>query len=335
MNARVQSPVRTESRSRPVFHPNRAMPLHPNRALLLQRKCACGRSSSETEGCAECGKNKTIMQRRSVVEQEQTVIPPIVHDVLNASGRPLEPATRGFMESRFGHDFSQVRVHTDGRAAESARAVDALAYTVGRDIVFAAGRYRAGAAAGNRLLAHELTHVVQQARSPISLNATSLGGVSSAHHPLEREADAAADRVAAGHHVAMPSGHAPAGLQRLQGEDKGTPQTDDCSGWENDPESFSIHVARHIAKTEINPILGRALPTVTCRDPHDCDVIFPKGPTIRVMWNPATRRALGRFDSGGERTRFLFTYSCPDGQLTLKFVLSRTDPAPPSATGEE
>ena len=327
MNARVQAPMRTELRWKPTFH--------PNRALLLQRKCACGSSSRETEGCAECGKNKTIMQRRSVVEQEQTVIPPIVHDVLNASGRPLEPATRGFMESRFGHDFSQVRVHTDGRAAESARAVDALAYTVGRDIVFAAGRYRAGAAAGNRLLAHELTHVVQQARSPISLNATSLGGVSSAHHPLEREADAAADRVAAGHHVAMPSGHAPAGLQRLQGEDKGTPQTDDCSGWENDPESFSIHVARHIAKTEINPILGRALPTVTCRDPHDCDVIFPKGPTIRVMWNPATRRALGRFDSGGERKRFLFTYACPDGQLTLKFVLSRTDPAPPSATGEE
>jgi hypothetical protein len=327
MNARVQAPGRTESRWKPTFHPNRAMP--------LQRKCACGRSSRETEGCVECDKSKIIKQPRSVVEHEQTMIPPIVHDVLNTSGRPLDPDTRGFMESRFGHDFSQVRVHTDVRAAESARAVDAVAYTVGRDIVFAAGRYQAGAAAGNRLLAHELTHVVQQARSPISLDAMSLNGVTSAHHPSEREADAVADRIAAGHHVAVPSGHAPASVQRLQEEDKGTAQTDDCSGWENDPESFSIHVARHIAKTEINPILGRDLPTVTCRDPHDCDVIFTKGPTIRVMWNPGTRRALGRFDSGGERKRFLFTYSCPDGQLALKFVLSRTDPAPPSATGKE
>lgn len=77
-------------------------------------------------------------------------------------GKPLDAATRASMESRFGHDFSRVRVHADGRAARSARAAGASAYTVGSDIVFAAGKYSPGSAATERLLLHELTHVVQQ-----------------------------------------------------------------------------------------------------------------------------------------------------------------------------
>jgi hypothetical protein len=66
------------------------------------------------------------------------------------------------MEPRFGHDFSPVRVHTDTKSAESARAVDAMAYTVGRDIVFGADQYKQGSPEGQSLLAHELAHVVQQ-----------------------------------------------------------------------------------------------------------------------------------------------------------------------------
>ncbi|MBI3781045.1 MAG: DUF4157 domain-containing protein, partial [candidate division NC10 bacterium] len=81
----------------------------------------------------------------------------------------LDPATCSFFEPRFGHDFSQVRVHTDTKAAESARAVNALAYTVGRDIVFGAGEYSLGTTAGQRLLAHELVHTVQQASGAGSL----------------------------------------------------------------------------------------------------------------------------------------------------------------------
>ncbi len=77
-------------------------------------------------------------------------------------GRPLDAETRAFMEPRFGRDFGHVRVHADERAAASARAVNARAYTVGRDIVFGAGQYAPGAAAGRQLLAHELTHTVQQ-----------------------------------------------------------------------------------------------------------------------------------------------------------------------------
>jgi hypothetical protein len=95
---------------------------------------------------------------------------PMVHGVLATPGQPLETATREFFAVRFGHDFGNVRVHADGKAAESARSVNALAYTVGHDVVFGAGQYAPGTHAGQRLLAHELTHVVQQsgrsARAP-------------------------------------------------------------------------------------------------------------------------------------------------------------------------
>ncbi len=79
-----------------------------------------------------------------------------------SGGQPLDDGTRAFMESRFGHDFSHVRVHTATSASESARSIDALAYTVDRDVVFAAGKYAPHSNEGRRLLAHELTHVVQQ-----------------------------------------------------------------------------------------------------------------------------------------------------------------------------
>jgi hypothetical protein len=92
--------------------------------------------------------------------------PPIVHDALKAPGRSLDAATRAFFESRFGHDFSQVQVHADERAQQSARDVNAHAYTVGQDIVFGHGRYAPETADGRRLIAHELTHVLQQ-RTPV------------------------------------------------------------------------------------------------------------------------------------------------------------------------
>ncbi|MBS0608908.1 MAG: DUF4157 domain-containing protein [Proteobacteria bacterium] len=93
-----------------------------------------------------------------------------VQATLAATGAPLDQATRCFMEGRFGHDFGRVRVHADSGAAVSARAVQARAYTVGRNIVFAAGQYAPATAAGRRLLAHELAHVVQQTGTG-SLNA--------------------------------------------------------------------------------------------------------------------------------------------------------------------
>jgi hypothetical protein len=88
--------------------------------------------------------------------------PANVHEALASPGRQLEPALRHDMERRFGHDFARVRVHSDATAQQSAREVGANAYTVGADLVFGSGRFSPGTPAGRRLLAHELTHVVQQ-----------------------------------------------------------------------------------------------------------------------------------------------------------------------------
>jgi outer membrane protein OmpA-like peptidoglycan-associated protein len=102
------------------------------------------------------------LQATPVQGTSETAAPPAVQEALSSSGQPLDAATRGFMESRFGHDFGNVRVHADSKATDSARQIDASAYTSGSHIVFGEGRYETATPAGQRLLAHELTHVVQQ-----------------------------------------------------------------------------------------------------------------------------------------------------------------------------
>ena len=103
-----------------------------------------------------------VLQRAAIAPATVHDVPPIVHEVLRSSGQPLDPTTRAIMEPRFGYDFSQVRVHADGRAAESARAVRALAYTVGQDVVLGMEQHSPKSSKGKQLLAHELVHVVQQ-----------------------------------------------------------------------------------------------------------------------------------------------------------------------------
>ncbi len=135
----------------------------PTMAGNLERKCACGQHTIAGGECAECRqKREGTLQCAAVNTSPVSAVLPIVHEVLNGPGQPLDAGTRTFMEPRFGHDFSRVRVHTDEKAAESARAVDALAYTVGRDVVFETGKYEPGTSEGKRLLAHELAHIVQQ-----------------------------------------------------------------------------------------------------------------------------------------------------------------------------
>jgi hypothetical protein len=102
------------------------------------------------------------LQRKPAGGTAFDTVPPIVYEVLRSPGQPLDPATRAFFEPRFGHDFSKVRVHADTKAAESARAVNATAYTVGQDIAFESQHYAPNTTSGKRLLAHELAHVIQQ-----------------------------------------------------------------------------------------------------------------------------------------------------------------------------
>ena len=139
-----------------------AAPALVSKSPVLQRKCACGGSGGASGQCSECAK-KDELQRSAAGPASTHQAPQIVRDVLRQPGAPLDANTRAFFEPRFGHDFGHVRVHTDARAAASAKAVNAMAYTTaGSQIVFGTGAYEPATARGRDLIAHELTHVLQQ-----------------------------------------------------------------------------------------------------------------------------------------------------------------------------
>jgi hypothetical protein len=154
------------------------IPIHPKSPASVQAKAAVSSPGDIYEQEADRVAEQVMRMPESQQpgpEQERTQtkpigsgdlghieVPPIVHEVLSSPGQPLDAATRAFFEPRLGHDFGGVRVHTGAVAEQSAQDVNAHAYAVGHDIVFGAGRYAPGTHEGRRLLAHELTHVVQQ-----------------------------------------------------------------------------------------------------------------------------------------------------------------------------
>lgn len=170
-----------------------------NRATgqLIQR-CRDGHT------CAECA------QRASPWDEGLTQAPGQRQGV----GQPLDPAVRTFTESGFGADFADVRVHTDAHAAGSARGLHALAYTIGRDIFFAAGRYQPARREGQRLLAHELTHVLQQRGATGEMQTTTADGADEGR--FERQAEEQATRVLAGQAVDPAPIQRQLGLARVQ-----------------------------------------------------------------------------------------------------------------------
>jgi hypothetical protein len=115
--------------------------------LVIQRKC----SSCEEE-----------LQRKEDGKSDEHEAPAIITGALGSCGTPLGEETKSFMENRFGYDFSDVKIHTGNVASKSAQAINALAYTTGNNIVFNEGQYSPGTVSGKKLLAHELTHVIQQ-----------------------------------------------------------------------------------------------------------------------------------------------------------------------------
>ncbi len=167
---------------------------------VMQRKCACGNHTATGAECEDCRQKRGLQRRLAVgashdplereadrvADQAMTIhhrkdlgrslvqrrvpsaspgmvtAPSSVQRALAGGGRPLESTLRSDMEVRFGYDFSRVRVHTGAAAERSARDVNAVAYTVGGDIVFDSGRFEPGTREGRKLLAHELAHVVQQ-----------------------------------------------------------------------------------------------------------------------------------------------------------------------------
>jgi len=129
----------------------------------IQRKCAaCEEEEKVQRKCAHCEEEDKKIQRKEASDGSAAPSHTSVKQALQSGGQPLDGHTRSFMESRFGYDFSRVQIHDDPLAHRSSSEINALAYTHGNHIVFGAGKYRPETAAGKQLLAHELTHVVQQ-----------------------------------------------------------------------------------------------------------------------------------------------------------------------------
>ena len=172
--------------------------------------CKSAQVSRQWAPCKPKGEEK--LQRKGVGTDEiiPGEVPPIVHEVLRSPGQSLDGSTRAFFEARFGHDFSQVRIHADPQAAESARSIYARAYTVGQHIVLADGGQPSGGDS-QQLLAHELAHVVQQSRGGAAPELT-------ASAPHEQEARAAAAAIAMGLPSVRVSGATRVGLARERTE---------------------------------------------------------------------------------------------------------------------
>jgi hypothetical protein len=162
---------------------------------MRARVVAAGRSGGGTRTAAR--RLDSPRRQAAPVDRRHGQADPhtLIHEAQQAGARPLDAETRARMQARFHYDFSQVRVHTDERAASAASAVDAAAYTLGRDIVFGAGRYAPGSPAGDRLLAHELTHVIQQGGVAAPRGQVVMGDATDA---TEREAERHAAPGAAG-----------------------------------------------------------------------------------------------------------------------------------------
>jgi hypothetical protein len=182
--------------------------------------------------------------------------PPIVHEVLASAGSPLQAGVRSDMERRFAHRFGDVRVHVDARAAESARAVNADAFTVGRHIVFGAGQFRPWTSRGALVLAHELAHVSHDGAT------TTPGGrirVGSRRDAAEVRAHSTAARVMSGPPTRSPESDpvhrgsaSSTGADTLRRFD-----TEDCSESQTDDLRAALPVARAMVNKAIR-VLGQA-----------------------------------------------------------------------------
>lgn len=218
----------------------------------------------------------------------------LIQDSILSSGQSLDAETRAFMEPRFGHDFSQVRIHADEKAAASARAVNALAYTVGRDVVFGVGNYAPSTPQGYKLLAHELTHVIQQ--GGVSYQPNTPLQLAAADSALERQAESAAAHPVRAGSLAVGSMTTTPSIQRAvdipaSPAGSGTTTTDDntwCAGWFADHESLSKRAAENYVHTELKGNRG-AVEQIECDlfDPgsgaYACTVHFSDGTPIRVI----------------------------------------------------
>jgi hypothetical protein len=281
---------------------------------LLQRKCGCGQHTVSGGECDECGKKQMSLQRATSNTEHRTAnafdVPPIVHDVLGSPGHKLDVATRGLFKTRFGHDFSQVRLHSDAPAAESARAVNALAYTVGPDIVFGSGQFAPHTKSGRHLLAHELTHVIQQEGSRSGLHRSAALQIDRPDDQAEREADAIANQFASTGTLELPRIHRPVPIVNRRGIENGPDEPRRPSPLNPFSSTLPYREANELAKCI--QIMGEAS-RAYCREV----VLGEKAPPPIVV---ITR-------DGGEADTFIST-----DQLSFTAQLIRSSDTPGNAT---
>ena len=189
-NGLVQRILQTSPSAR---QPGRESEWHADAATEPSRQAAastlrrCGGVSCPPGTCDHDG---LLSVRRRSDGPSNGAAPAIVYDVLRSPGQPLDSMMRADMEARFGYDLGAVRLHADDRAARSALAVHALAYTVGYDVVLGGGLGQLDAGPGRKILMHELAHVIQHVRTPEGPAAGLVVG--NPHDVAERDADAAA-----------------------------------------------------------------------------------------------------------------------------------------------
>jgi hypothetical protein len=184
--------------------------------------------------------NAGVVQMLADEAAQEQEGPSPVHDVIGkGGGTPLDESTRGSMESRFGQDFSDVRVHTDSRASESAEAVGANAYTVGNDMVFRSGHFDSSSPTGQRTIAHELSHVVQQRSGPVD-GTDAPGGIrlSDPSDRFEQAAESTADQVmnSSSQPAAAPAGGSSVQLEEAEDLGAAMPIQREMGGEEDDDE---------------------------------------------------------------------------------------------------
>lgn len=254
--------------------------------------CHCGGSCHE---CRAHATDLTIPSTRSWREEEgqagATTAARSVASTLHSSGMPLDAPSREFFERRFGHDFGSVRVHADTEAAKSARAINALAYTLGQHVVFGRGQYSPDTARGRRLLAHEMAHVVQQsAAADVALT------------PDRGE-------------VVLPVARAVTeGQEASEGSPEPSAEEDTCAGYERDPQSMSWSVLKEVVEKHLHkpwPMLG----DMRCHTGRiiDCEGTLATGETFQVDYDPSVNEGHVHLSRGDEiLAACSFSYSCPE-----------------------
>ena len=309
----------------------------------LQRKCACGGVAGpdgECEACRRKRESSGLSRKAAHATAAGSLtrdVSPVVKSTLSSPGCPLDRDTRAALEPRFGFDFSQVRVHTDATAAQSAREVNALAYTVGRDVVFGAGHYAPHSAAGRALLAHELAHVVQQGGTAFDPSAPLY--LDSPDSSLEREAE----RATASHGNVQTS--ASSGLvQRSSDAPTGgkSPPENECAGWFSDRESLSKRAAELYVRTELSGKRG-VVEKIECdmgaaNGAFACTVHFSDGTKIRVIARPDSIVVgvppLNTMHPPPDQPLCWYDYKCPGPNHDLVLIKRKCQSSGKSANGK-